>query len=78
LFFVGMSVGRGSGHTLIPTILGIIRLWVIRIGLGYILAYQIGLKSYGIWIAMALSNIISGTATLAWIKYGNWAKPIIK
>jgi putative MATE family efflux protein len=78
LFFVGMSVGRGSGHTLIPTILGIIRLWVIRIGLGYILAYQTGLKSYGIWIAMALSNIISGTATLAWIKYGNWAKPVIK
>lgn len=78
LFFVGMSVGRGSGHTLIPTILGIVRLWVIRVGLGYILAYYTGLKSYGIWIAMALSNIVSGTATLAWIKYGGWAKPIIK
>lgn len=78
IFFIGMSVGRGSGHTLTPTLIGIIRLWVIRIGLGYILAYHIDLKSYGIWLTMALSNIVSGTATLAWIKYGNWTKPIIK
>ena len=78
IFFIGMSIGRGSGHTLTPTLIGIIRLWVIRIGLGYILAYHIDLKSYGIWLTMALSNIVSGTATLAWIKYGNWTKPIIK
>ncbi len=78
LFFVGMSVGRGSGHTLIPTVLGVVRLWVIRVGLGYVLAYHMGLNSYGIWVAMALSNVISGTAALAWIKYGDWDKPVIR
>jgi len=78
IFFVGMSVGRGSGHTLVPTVLGIIRLWVIRVGIGYLLAYQLGLNSYGIWVAMALSNVVSGTATLAWLRYGDWVKPVIK
>lgn len=78
LFFVGMSVGRGSGHTSVPTALGILRLWVIRVGIGYLLAYYVGLNSYGIWIAMALSNVVSGVAILIWIKYGNWVKPIIK
>ena len=77
VFFVGMSVGRGSGRTLVPTILGIIRLWVIRIGLGYILAYLAGLGSYGIWVAMGLSNVVSGLGSLIWIKLGGWAKPLI-
>ncbi len=78
MFFVGMSVGRGSGHTTIPTILGAIRLWGFRIGLGYFLAYMIGLQSYGVWLAMALSNAVGGLGSVAWIKFGKWAKPVIK
>lgn len=76
LFFVGMSVGRGSGHTLYPTIIGIVRLWIIRIGLGYILSSYLG--SSGVWIAFGLSNIFSGVASLIWVNGGKWAKPIIK
>lgn len=78
MFFVGMSVGRGSGHTTVPTVIGMARLWGIRIGLGYLLSYGIGLQSYGIWLAMSLSNVISGLGSVAWVKYGNWAKPVIK
>ncbi|MEM0014594.1 MAG: MATE family efflux transporter [Zestosphaera sp.] len=78
MFFVGMSVGRGSGHTTVPTVIGMVRLWGVRIGLGYLLSYVMGLQSYGIWLAMALSNIISGLGSVAWVKYGNWAKPVIR
>ncbi|MEM2021609.1 MAG: MATE family efflux transporter [Zestosphaera sp.] len=78
MFFVGMSVGRGSGHTNVPTLLGMVRLWGVRIGLGYLLAYEVGLQSYGIWVAMALSNVIGGLGSITWIKYGDWAKPVIK
>ncbi len=76
LFFVGMSVGRGSGHTLYPTIIGIVRLWIIRIGLGFLLSSYIG--SIGVWMAFGLSNIFSGIASLIWVNRGGWAKPIIK
>ena len=78
LFMVAMSVGRGSGHTLIPTLIGIFRLWGIRILLGYILTFILNAGPWGIWFAMALSNVIGGVASLLWIRYGDWNKPIIK
>jgi len=77
LFFIGMSVGRGSGHTLFPTITGVIRLWVIRIALGYLLAIQLGLGSLGIWIAMSLSNYLAGIIMVPWIAWGNWVIPVL-
>jgi Na+-driven multidrug efflux pump len=42
LSFLSMSVGRGSGHMLFPTVNNIVRFWLIRIGLGYILAISFG------------------------------------
>lgn len=78
MFFIGMSIGRGSGHTTIPTLLGVIRLWGIRIGLGYFLAYVTSLQSYGIWLAMALSNVVGGLGSVAWIRFGNWTKSVIR
>ncbi|MEM3816294.1 MAG: MATE family efflux transporter, partial [Candidatus Bathyarchaeia archaeon] len=78
LFMVAMSTGRGSGHTLTPTLIGIFRLWGIRAGLGYMLAFPFAMGSSGAWLAIALSNFIGGIAALIWIKYGDWAKPIVK
>ncbi|MCS7124986.1 MAG: MATE family efflux transporter [Candidatus Bathyarchaeota archaeon] len=78
LFAVALSTGRGSGHTLFPTTLGIFRLWGLRIGLGYFLAFTLGMSSTGIWLAFAISNIIGGVIAIFWIKYGNWAKAVIK
>jgi len=78
LFMVAMSTGRGSGHTLTPTSIGIFRLWGVRVGLGYILAFIFGMGSLGAWLAIALSNIIGGIISIIWIKFGRWARPIIK
>lgn len=78
IFFVGMGVGRGSGHTLYPTVLGIIRLWLLRIALGFLLAFHAGLGSMGVWIAMSLSNLIAGLATIPWVLYGGWTTPVVK
>lgn len=76
LSFVGLSVGRGSGHTLYPTIIGVVRLWIIRIGFGYVLSQYMGLG--GVWIAFGLSNVFSGLASIIWVDRGGWAKPVIK
>lgn len=78
IFFIGMSIGRGSGHTLYPTILGVVRLWGIRLGLGFLVAYHLGLGTLGLWIAMSLSNVVSGFAVIPWALYGKWTTPVIK
>ncbi len=73
-----ISTGRGSGHTMFPTALGATRLWGIRLALGYLLAFTFGIGSLGIWLAISLSNVVGGVISLIWIKYGNWAKAVIK
>jgi len=78
LLQVALSVGRGSGHTLIPTLTGAFRLWILRVLLGYVLAFNIGMGSFGAWLSIALGNFIGGTISLAWIKCGKWTKAVIK
>lgn len=78
LFANAMSTGRGSGHTLFPTMLGATRLWGIRLALGYLLAFTFDMRSMGIWLAIALSNAVGGIISLFWIKYGNWAEAVVK
>ncbi|MCS7113399.1 MAG: MATE family efflux transporter [Candidatus Bathyarchaeota archaeon] len=78
LFQVALSAGRGSGHTVIPTLIGVLRLWVLRILLGFILAFNMGMGSFGVWLSLALSNFIGGGLSLAWIKYGRWTKAVVR
>ncbi|MGB9675748.1 MAG: MATE family efflux transporter [Candidatus Bathyarchaeales archaeon] len=78
LFIVAMSTGRGSGHTLFPTTLGVTRLWGIRLVMGYLLAFTFEMGSIGAWLAISLSNVVGGTIAILWIKYGNWAEAVIK
>jgi len=73
-----MAIGRGSGHTTIPTTIEIVRIWTIRIALGYFLAFTLGMGSMGIWIPFSLSNAIGGIALALWAKYGKWDKAVIK
>ncbi len=78
VFFIAQGVARGSGHTGFMSMLGIARLWLLRIPLAYHLALAAGLGSIGVWISMAASNAIAGLIALAWILAGSWTKPVIK
>lgn len=78
LFMVGMSAGRGSGRTLVPTLIGIFRLWVVRIGLGYLLAFPFALGAVGIWFSISLSNFLAGLIALFWLAYGKWNTPVVE
>ncbi|MEM1845884.1 MAG: MATE family efflux transporter [Desulfurococcaceae archaeon] len=78
LFFMGLAVGRGSGYTLIPTLIGITRLWIVRIFFGYHISIVMGMGTYGYWLAITISNFLGGLLAYIWIRYGKWNKPIIK
>jgi putative MATE family efflux protein len=78
LYMVAMSTGRGSGRTSFPTAVGILRLWGIRIILGYFLTFTFGYGSFGVWLAISLSNVVGGFISVLWVKYGNWAEAVVK
>ncbi|MHA1505879.1 MAG: MATE family efflux transporter [Candidatus Asgardarchaeia archaeon] len=78
VFMNSMSIGRGSGNTTVPTAIGIMRHWVIRVLLGYLLAFIFGMGSYGFWLAISLSNVVGGILSFLWMKYGNWAKTVVE
>jgi len=78
VFFIGFAVGRGSGHTYVPSAIAFIRLWILRIALGYVLALGLGMGPVGVWLSMAISNIGGGVLALAWTYFGNWAKSVIE
>ena len=77
LFTAAGAIAMGSGHTRWISIISIIRLWVLRIGLSILFALMLGMGSYGIWVAMTISNIGAGLLSLTWILKGKWQKKVV-
>ncbi len=72
------SAFQASGHTIPSMVLGIIRLWCLRVPLVYLLAFTLDGGSTGIWVGMMLSNVISAIIAIAWAAKGTWKTPIIE
>lgn len=63
---------RAAGDIKFPTFLGMASMWGISVFGGYILGIVMEFGLQGIWIAMALDEIVRGIVVLArWIN-GNW------
>ena len=77
IFVVVNNVFRASGHTKKSMILGILRLWGLRIPLSYTLGYILLGSSIGVFLGMGLSNIVAGIFAFAWFLRGTWMKRII-
>jgi len=77
VFFAAEAVYRGSGWNVPLTLVGILRL-VIRLGLGWLLAFQWGMQSDGIWIGMSLSNVVCGLISIPFLLSRRWMRPRIQ
>lgn len=71
------SAFRGSGHTKPSMALSLGRLWGLRIGISYFLAFILGLKSYGLWWGMSLSNFVTAFISYPWFLTGNWKEETV-
>ncbi len=78
IFVVVNNVFRSSGHTKKSMILGILRLWGLRIPLSYVLGYFVFMSSVGVFLGMGLSNVIGATVAIIWFLTGSWMKRIIE
>ena len=63
---------KAAGDVKFPTFLGIIAQWTCSVGIGYILGIYFKLGLSGVWIGMALDEIIRGIIVLIRWKLGGW------
>lgn len=78
LFDGAAATFRGSGHTVPPMVMAIVRLWVLRVFLAWGLAYPLGFGTTGMWAGMSLSNFLGGLALVAWLSRGTWKRKVIQ
>jgi Na+-driven multidrug efflux pump len=58
IFQTFIGVYNGSGNTKYTFVIGVVRLWLLRIPLILIFKYFTDLGASGIWYAMLLSNLL--------------------
>ncbi len=78
LFDGAAATFRGSGHTVPPMVMALVRLWVLRVFLAWALAYPLGFGTTGMWAGMALSNFLGGLALVLWLQRGTWKRKVIR
>lgn len=78
LFDGAAATFRGSGHTVPPMVMALVRLWVLRVFLAWALAYPLGFGTTGMWAGMSLSNFLGGLALVVWLSRGTWKRKVIR
>jgi len=76
-FFAAEAVYRGAGHNVPTMILGILRLWVLRIPLSWALAFPLSMQADGVWLGMSLSNVVSGLVALGFLASRSWQRTVV-
>lgn len=78
LFDGAAATFRGSGHTVPPMVMALVRLWVLRVFLAWVLAHPLGFGTTGMWAGMTLSNVLGGSALYLWMRRGTWKSKVIR
>ncbi len=76
IFSAVNNVFQSSGHTKKSMLLGILRLWGLRLPLSYGLGLLLK-DTAGVWLGMGLSNILGAMVAFAWFMRGSWMRRII-
>ena len=77
LFIVTSNSLRAAGQTKKSLLLGLFRLWILRIPLAYYLSKQLSSVN-GVWIAMSLSNLIAGLLSVFYLLRWTWVKRLVE
>ena len=72
------SILGGSGHTKQQMVLSLSRLWGLRLPLVFLFAIGLAFHAEGVWLGMALSNVIACGFALFVYKMGWWKEKVIE
>jgi len=68
---------RGAGNTKTALVFSVLALWVGRVPTVYYLAFVAGFAETGIWIGMALGNVVGAIGAGLWFLRGTWKRAVI-
>jgi len=68
---------QGAGETLSPFYISVIAWVILRVPFAYYFAFILGYESTGIWIGMALTQLIQGILTALKYREGKWKHKVI-
>jgi len=74
---VMLGAFRGAGNTKVAMIISVITLWVGRVGTVFLLVFGLGWGPSGIWIGMAVGNILGTVVSIPWFLRGTWRERYI-
>lgn len=77
VIMVLMAAFYGSGHTKPALGLSLLRLWVLRLPLGYLLGFVLGMGSTGVYMGMVVGNVISAGLLLWLFRRGRWLSSVV-
>ena len=68
---------RGAGNTGTAMVISIVTLWVGRVGTVSLLVFGLGWGASGIWVGMAVGNILGALVAVPWFLRGTWKEKYI-
>ncbi len=68
---------RGAGNTKTAMFISIATLWVGRVGTVALLVFGLGWGATGIWVGMAVGNILGAVIAVPWFLQGGWKEKYI-
>lgn len=66
------NVLRAASDAVFPSVLSFASMWIIRVGLGYVLALRYGMGLYGVWFTMWAEWAVRSVLLLAHFRRKNW------
>ncbi|WP_246308060.1 MATE family efflux transporter [Halorarum salinum] len=76
-FEVGRGALRGAGRTTTALAFSLIALWGVRVPATYLLVFEYGWGTTGIWWAVVFGDVVGATVVLAWLLRGTWASAVV-
>ena len=78
LLEVALGAFRGAGRTTTALAISLFTLWVVRLPATYLLAFPLGWGPTGVWVAVALADVVGCAAALAWLSRGTWKRGVVE
>ncbi|AWB28635.1 MATE family efflux transporter [Halococcoides cellulosivorans] len=74
---VVLGAFRGAGNTKIALAISIVTLWLVRVPVTWGLAIWAGWGPMGLWIGMAMGDIVAAFVAIPWFLRGTWRAAVI-